>query len=402
MSFFNFNSAELLRLGGRDPNIPARVQAIIKIETTHPRNLSYEFDFSSDYKQIVRYYGANATFYEVDPAMNEEKAIDSHLLLDIVRRAKGDIYGTLVLKKYLTLPTESPTEILHGFLKIGLRATRKIITPEYAREHLAYGPAKDTVAAILREQQALSRIYGEKQRKINFVFSQFDESLDEGEYAFFLLDTTNGHDTLLAHCFLKYQPMAPFLVTIERVASFYPGACKRLSTAVADALLADGKIYVHLQSINVAAHVCYLRSFLGRFKYAVLFHKGMSLIDESNIDTWLKLHSDASVSSGFVFLSSIYMYYVRDSDILLAIAGDRIFAWNESGGILSIHCKLDTNATGAVDIFLSKNTGRRVLYVPNEEELRGRLPAKRQKMTISEEEHEEEKTPRSGEKERAE
>jgi hypothetical protein len=400
MAFYDLKKAELLRTSSGRNDWPERVKLLEKLELVYFNNLSFQFDFSSIHSShIIRYYGMNATFYEVHPQTDEEKPIDSQYVFSYAFTAKDRIYDVLVSKKQPVSMNTSPTEIFESLLKIGVRAIRKIVTPGYAREHLKYGAAEDQIIDFAHEQRILRRIHNERERRLHFVLDMFDDDSRYGEFGFFLVDSEGGHDTLLAHCFLKYYPAVPMLVEIKRVASFYPGACKRLSTGVADALLADGKIYVYLQSINTAAHVCYLRSYLGRFKYAVLIHKGMSLIDESNIDTWLKVNSDASVSSGFIFHSSIYMYYIRDSGVLLLIAGHRHFAWNESGSILRIYCKLDTNAAGAVDIFLAKNAGRRVLYIPNEEELRNRIPPKRQKMTISEEEEEE--MPRSN-KERAE
>jgi len=362
-----------------------RAKKIMHLERVSIDRLLHEFDLSDQNGEFkVTYYGVNMMFYQ-NTAVIPAKTI--------LKRLEGTAIEAEFRARNIQITQDAtPTGVFSALLDAGVLPIRRVVTPEYAREYLTYVLAADVDPK--RDKGELKKIGVVRKSYIEFVIDERNSSAYPEEM--WLLISEAHEDALLALYLFYYGHK---WVVIDYVASLFKGACKHISSLIADKLLAGNHEIVKLESITPASHMCYLASYLRGYKYVVLsFNEndvGCSLVDMSSKDMWWNLNTDEEAEDRIDIYTHVHMTFIRDDNTLIKLTegadADNTIAniFGHDDSTIHVYVEPTVGVTSVVYAFLSSKThvARRVIHM-SADGLRARYPNKRQKLSKAEESEE--------------
>jgi len=327
------------------------------------------------------------SFYSVLVDGSAETDASVTEVLDYIYRFIGE--GEAAFRVFAT---KTPTELfvkLYSFVdQINARPIKRIVSSEFVRTQLRYA-SPDTEK---KDKDSLHQWRKLTYEKIRFVLSHDlgVANIPPNKDVYFLLNKRKSDEELLALCRITYVTR-PVVVHVDTVASLVKGACTKMTLALAEKLISTGTRIVYLQSINNAAHGCYVKNYLKKFKYAFMWvddSEKISLIDLASTEIWLDYHSTGGNINNIQIDTSVYMMYVLDDASLRATVADGLFLRysGRSRARMIVYCKKSEGVSEAMDEFMSPRYGndRRALFIDNLNEYNGKVP-KRQKMVDDDE-----------------
>jgi hypothetical protein len=379
MAVYDLAKSKLVLAYDANGKWSSRSQTILHFEKNGADSLLYEFDLGTPTNEFkVIYYGTNMVFYQGNDVIPAKA---------IMKRLEGtDIEARFRAKEISLSPHTSPTRLLDALLEIGILPIRRKISPEYARDHLSYVVAEDVDPK--RDRHILHNIGMVRKDRVRFVTNERNSG-GGTEYMWFLVAESH-EDALLALCLLRY---IDDYVMIDYVASLFRGACQRMSRLVADKLILRNKRRVYIHSISAASHMCYLKAFLGVFKYAVVTgydeENSSSLIDASTIDMWWSVVTDEDNENKLDVDTHLYMNFIRDDSTMLDISNtnalNEVFGYHHA--TIEVYVQPTKTIEQVADKFMapSQYSPRRVLFI-SRDEYSDKYPQKRQKLQETEDE----------------
>jgi hypothetical protein len=359
-----------------------RAKKIMDLEECKAHQLSYEFDLGDKHGRLkVTFYGTNMLFYQRKTVISAKS---------IMQRLEGTAIAAEFRARNIDItPDTTPTKLLDALLKAGALPTRRKISAEYAREHLAYKQDGDALQEW--EDWRLTNIGLARYADLRFVTSQRNNSGTNDE-TMWLLVSEEHEDALLALCLIYYTPGC---AVIYYLASLHKGACKRISSLLARNLLVRNRNQVTIHSISEASHMCYLKSFLGGYKYGVMslndYNRDTALIDMSTLDAWWAQYADEKKTETNPFNMHVYMTFLHDDNTLINLAereateGALSNVFGDNYSTIHVYVQVTAGVKRIIDEFMSsrRSATRRVMHI-SAADLRAKYSAKRQKLSEDE------------------
>jgi hypothetical protein len=382
------------------PGIKKKMIQIIKAEMLYPESLSYEFDLSADgveFKPV--FYGANLTFYNLGRRANKT-VITVQSFMSWLKRDRPAIYKTLTedlpsnpqFTTWVAPPLDdesTSTDLALRLIYTGFHPKKKKIDPgDILGESYA-----DFYEKFKRDIAKLDKTRVHIGSRVSFVTGALGP--DSAAHAiktdgifYFAVDKD---EQLLALSHVMYFSR-PKSLEVLRVASMIPGGCKALSSGMAAAFIRGGTRYVKIESISNPAHLCYLKSYFGVFKYAFLERitsHFFALVDSTTYDVWLNRSNSAFEPGRIELHGTIYMRYVADVASLQEFTSNDDFKTytNNSGACMEVYCDVNEAVAQVIDHFISlgkrlygTDWNTRVFIISRADEYRAKFP-KRQKLS---------------------
>jgi hypothetical protein len=283
--------------------------AIVKKEMFDPLLSSYSFDLTSpapkgvtndppSRKLIVKFYIANSRFYMFNSNPANELELNSRMAANYLKRHSSKLYGRLS-KTWGDLPEHWDNKVIFNEMRANLPFTVKV--EEYSvfahkKPYEIHDERCADMEFVTDTGPGYINVVNGTLRKGLVLGVIYDEAGEEGRQILGLCRGEVGTSKMIDAFALDTELVDIKKASLDRVRILVDGHgyCKKLCTVFAQSCLQSHVEMVDIHSIQVAAHVCYLKSFLGpaSFSHCVLlltdaFIKVYSLVDHTTIDTWL-------------------------------------------------------------------------------------------------------------------
>jgi hypothetical protein len=344
---------------------------ILRVELTDPKLLSYEFDLSQRDGSFVvkdwriKFYATSLEFLRCERVgeVDDEVPVVVPEIINHLKTKQQDLFEKAT-KGHMLATSSTDTSVMLDLLALGLVPIKRIVSPERVRTSLTYNSSSRSPR---QEYEMLYSSVAESAHTVGFVmgvtFASSAESAFDVKSSFIFLVSKKKQLIALAKFAYPYAPLKA-IVEIDRLGSLYPGGCKKLCGLLSQKFLEERTKTVVIESINNAAHMCYLKSFLAPtgYKYAMLMrsaaHSFGALVDPSTLDIWLTRYGGTGDTSKIELYSTVHMIYMHDGSVLANINTtgmyERWFSLRTS--TLEVYCEVNDDVEKAIDNFVNYGT----------------------------------------------